>query len=78
MFADKANYRQIPNISHTLGSNQVVDHSDVVIGIDHDTVCPGVVGTAIRHSTSCAGRRAAACGHGGRQNECCAGLQYQP
>ena len=31
-----------------------------VIGIDHDTVCTGVVGTAIRHSTSCAGRCAAA------------------
>ena len=31
-----------------------------VIGIDHDTVCAGVLGTAIRHSTSCAGRRAAA------------------
>ena len=30
------------------------------IGIDHDTVCAGVGGTAIRHSTSCAGRRAAA------------------
>ena len=30
------------------------------IGIDHDTVCAGVVGTAIRNSTSCAGRRAAA------------------
>ena len=45
------------------------------IGIDHDTVCAGVVGTAIRNSTSCAGRRAAACG---RHNECCSGLQYQP
>ena len=31
----------------------------LVIGIDHDTVCAGVVGTAIRNSTSCAGRRAA-------------------
>ena len=31
------------------------------IGIDHDTVSAGMVGTAIRHSTSCAGRRAAAC-----------------
>ena len=31
------------------------------IGIDHDTVCAGVVGTAIRHSTSCAGRGAVAC-----------------
>ena len=30
-----------------------------IIGIDHDTVCAGVVGTAIRNSTSCAGRRAA-------------------
>ena len=32
----------------------------IAIGIDHDTVCAGVVGTAIRHSTSSAGRRAAA------------------
>ena len=32
----------------------------MAIGIDHDTVCAGVVGTAIRNSTSCAGRRAAA------------------
>ena len=45
-----------------------------IIGIDQDTVCAGVVGTAIRNSTSCAGRRAAA----GRHNECCSGLQYQP
>ena len=50
----------------------------LVIGIDHDTVCAGVIGTAIRHSMSCAGRRAAACGPAGRHNECCAGLQYQP
>ena len=27
----------------------------LVTGIDHDTVCAGVVGTAIWHSTSCAG-----------------------
>ena len=47
----------------------------VIIGIDHDTVCAGVGGTAIRHSTSCAGRRAAACG---RHNECCAWWQYHP
>ena len=47
----------------------------MVIGIDHDTVCAGVGGTAIRHSTSCAGRRAAACG---RHNECCAWWQYHP
>ena len=39
-------------------SSQVSDW--VIIGIDHDTVCAGVVGTAIRYSTSCAGRRAAA------------------
>ena len=32
----------------------------MVIGIDHDTVCAGVGSTAIRHSTKCAGRRAAA------------------
>ena len=32
----------------------------LAIGIDHDTVCAGVGGTAIRHNTSCAGRRAAA------------------
>ena len=31
----------------------------LTIGIDHDTVCARVVGTAIRNSTSCAGRRAA-------------------
>ena len=49
----------------------------LVIGIDHDTVCAGVVGTAIRNSTSCAGRRAAACDRAGRHNECCSGLQYQ-
>ena len=49
------------------------------IGIDHDTVCAGVGGTAIRHSTSCAGRRAAACGaRAGRHNECCAWWQYHP
>ena len=48
------------------------------IGIDHDTVCAGVVGTAIRHSTSCAGHRAAACASTSWHNECCAGLQYQP
>ena len=28
----------------------------LIIGIDHDTVCTGVVGTAIRNTTSCAGR----------------------
>ena len=52
--------------------------SCMVIGIDHDTVCAGVGGTAIRHSTSCAGRRAAACGRAGRHNECCAWWQYHP
>ena len=50
----------------------------LVIGIDHDTVCAVVVGNAIRNSTSCAGRRAAACGRAGRHNECCSGLHYQP
>ena len=50
----------------------------MVIGIDHDTVCAVVGGTAIRHSTSCAGRRAAACGPAGRHNECCAWWQYHP
>ena len=53
-------------------------NNDMVIGIDHDTVCAGVVGTAIRNSTSCAGHRTAACGRAGRHNECCSGLQYQP
>ena len=38
----------------------------LVIGIDHDTVCAGVVGTAIRHSTSCAGRLVAS-KQGGRE-----------
>ena len=33
--------------------------ASIVIGIDHGTVCAGVVGNAIRHSTSCAGRCAA-------------------
>ena len=66
-------------ISETM-SVSLPTHIDVtrpqwVIGIDHDTVCAGVVGTAIRNSTSCAGRRAAACR---RHNECCSGLQYQP
>ena len=32
----------------------------VITGIDHNTVCTGVVGIAIRHSTSCSGRHAAA------------------
>ena len=58
-------------------SNWEVDRP-LVIGIYHDTVCAGVVGTAIRNSTSCAGLRAAACGPAGRHNECCSGLQYQP
>ena len=44
----------------TLSHNDIFDNSLLVIGIDHDTVCAGVVGTAIRNSTSCAGRRAAA------------------
>ena len=52
--------------------------SPMAIGIDHDTVCAGVGGTAIRHSTSCAGRCAAACGRAGRHNECCAWWQYHP
>ena len=55
--------------------NNIPVLSMMVIGIDHDTVCAGVGGTAIRHSTSCAGRRAAACG---RHNECCAWWQYHP
>ena len=33
----------------------------IIIGIYHDTVRAGVVDTAIRHSTSCAGCRTAAC-----------------
>ena len=53
-----------------------LSESAMVIGIDHDTICAGVVGTAIRNSTSCAGRRAAACDRAGRHNECCSGLQY--
>ena len=36
------------------------------------TVCAVVIGTAIRHSTRCAGRR------DGWHKSCCAGLQYQP
>ena len=38
----------------------------MVIGIDRNTVCAGVVVTAIRHSTGCAGRRATACCAGRR------------
>ena len=38
----------------------IYDTMQMIIGIDHNTVCAGVVGTAIRNSTSCAGRRAAA------------------
>ena len=51
-----------------------IGHQLLIIGIDHDRVWAGVVGTAIRNSTSCAGRR----GRAGRHNECCSGLQYQP
>ena len=58
--------------------NHIHSTAHIVIGIDHDRVCAGVVGTAIRNSTSCAGRRAAASGRAGRHNECCSGLQYQP
>ena len=58
--------------------NKPLSEPMMVIGIDHDTVCAGVGGTAIRHSTSCAGRRAAACGRAGRHNECCAWWQYHP
>ena len=54
------------------------EKESLVIGIDQDTVCVVAVGTAIRNSTSCAGRCAAACGRAGRHNECCSGLQYQP
>ena len=39
---------------------RVIEFEHVIIGIDHNTVCAVVVGTAIRHSTSSAGRRAAA------------------
>ena len=42
------------------------------------TVCAVVVGTAIRHSTRCAGRRGRKRPRDGRHNECCAGLQRQP
>ena len=47
----------------SLGSNELTACSAFCIyniGIDHDTVCAGVVCTAIRHSMSCAGRCAAA------------------
>ena len=38
----------------------VLHHESLLaIGIDHDTVCAGVVGTVIWHSKSCAGRRSA-------------------
>ena len=42
------------------------------------TVCTVVVGTAIRHSTRCAGRGGRKRPRNGRHNSCCAGLQYQP
>ena len=48
------------------------------IEIDHDTVCAVVVGTAIRNSTRCAGRRGRKRPRDGRHNSCCSGLQYQP
>ena len=35
-------------------------YTSIIIGIDHDTVCAVVVGTAVWHSTSFAGRHAAA------------------
>ena len=43
------NHQSIPVIVLT------VRHSSpyIIIEINHDTVCAGVVGTAIRHSTSC-------------------------
>ena len=48
-----------------------------VIGIDHDTVCAGVVG-----SWYCNPEQHELCrpsrGRAGRHNECCSGLQYQP
>ena len=44
-----------------------------IIGIDHDAVCAGVVCCHSRHSTSDAGRRAAACARASRLHECCAG-----
>ena len=40
-------------------------------------VCVVLVGTAIRHSTRCAGRRGRKRPHDGRHNSCCARLQYQ-
>ena len=57
------------SISNGLDKGNLQDETRNIIGIDHDTVCAGVVGTAIRNSTSCAGRRAAACGRAGRHNE---------
>ena len=69
---------RIPLTSQSAIDNKSASFRVMAIGIDHDRVCAGVVGTAIRNSTSCAGRRAAACGRAGRHNECCSGLQYQP
>ena len=37
-----------------------------------------MVGTAIRNSTRCAGRRGRKRPRNGRHNSCCSGLQYQP
>ena len=78
-FVPKGPINNIPALVQIMAwrrsSDKPLSEPMMVIGIDHDTACAGVVCTAIRHSTSCAGRRVAA--SAGR-HECCAGLQYQP
>ena len=44
-------------VADALVTQRTINSCGIDIGIDHDTVCAGVGGTAIRHSTSCAGRR---------------------
>ena len=60
-FVTKGPINNIPELVQIMAWHQPGDkplsEPMMVIGIDHDTVCAGVVGTAIRHSTSCAGVR---------------------
>ena len=69
-FVSKGPINNIPALAQIMawrrpGDNPLSEPM-MVIGIDRDTVCAGVVGTAIRHSTSYACRRATACCAGRR------------
>ena len=63
-FVPKGPISNVPALVHIMAwrrsGDKPLSEPMMVIGIDPDTVCAGVIGTAIRHSTSCAGRRAAA------------------